>query len=94
MRQAASGDRAGVTLAAWLGGREGHEDRDWSALRSRAVMIDLRMGDFQHKGAATIDGLVSMGQGVGFCLDIIGSQEESSRQWRPGLCRWPGRVDA
>ena len=66
-------------MAAWLRGRDGHEDGDWSALRSTAVMIDLGIGDFQHKGAATIDGLVSMGRGVGFCLETIGVQEESSR---------------
>jgi hypothetical protein len=48
-------------------------------LRSRAVVMDVGAGDFEHKGVATSDGLVSMGLRVAFCLDISGVQEESSR---------------
>jgi hypothetical protein len=48
-------------------------------LRSRAVGMDVGAGDFEHKGVATSDGLVSMSLRVAFCLDISGVQEESSR---------------
>ena len=48
-------------------------------LRSRAVVMDVGASDFEHKGVATSDGLVSLGLRVGFCLDISGVQEESSR---------------
>jgi len=41
--------------------------------------MDVGIGDFEHKGAATSDGLVSIGRRVAFCLDITGVQEESSR---------------
>ena len=79
MRFAACGDMARGALAAWLGGRDGLDDGDCSVLRSRAVVMDVGAGDFEHKGVATSDGLVSMGLRVGFCLDISGVQEESSR---------------
>lgn len=76
---AACGDMAREALAAWLGGRDGPDDGDWSVLRSRAVVMDVGASDFEHKGVATSDGLVSLGLRVGFCLDISGVQEESSR---------------
>jgi len=48
-------------------------------LKSRAVVVGVGAGGFEHKGVATSDGLVSMGLRVGFCLDISGVQEESSK---------------
>ena len=77
MRLAACGDMARGALAAWLGGRDGPDDGDWSVLRWRAVVMDVGAGGFEHKGVATSDGLVSMGLRVAFCLDISGVQEES-----------------
>ena len=53
-------------------------------------MMDVGIGDFEHKGAATSDGLVSMGRRVAFCLDKLEFRKSRAGQWRPGLYRWPG----
>ena len=46
-------------------------------LRSRAGVREVGAGDFEHKGAATSDGLVGMSLRVVFCIVISGVQEES-----------------
>src|SRR5271167_1315849 len=51
----------------------------WEVETGPAMVMDVGAGDFEHKGVATSDGLVSMGLRVAFCLDISGVQEESSR---------------
>jgi len=79
MRLAACGGMARGALAVWLRGRDDPDDGDWSVLKSRAVVVGVGAGGFEHKGVATSDGLVSMGLRVGFCLDISGVQEESSK---------------
>ena len=78
MRFAACGDMARGALAAWLGGRDGPDDGDCSVLRSRAVVMDVGAGDFEHRGAATRDGLPGMSVRVVFCLDIVGGVQEES----------------
>ena len=64
-------------LAAWLGGRDGPEDGEWSVLRSRAVVMDVGAGDFEHRGTVTRDGLVSLGLRVDVRIVIGRVQEES-----------------
>jgi hypothetical protein len=76
MRFEASRDIAWAALAAWLGGRDDHDDGDWRVLRSLALVMDVGVGDFRHMGAATSDELVSMGLRVVFWVDISAVQEE------------------
>ncbi len=48
-------------------------------LDPRPEVMDVGAGDFEHKGAATSDGLVSLGLRVDLRIVIGGVQEESSR---------------
>ena len=66
----------GVLAACW-GGRHHHEDGDCRAVRSGAGVRDVDAMDFEHKGAATSDGLVSLGLRVDLRIVIGVAQEES-----------------
>ena len=46
-------------------------------VRSNAGVREVGAGDFEHKGAATRDGLVGVSMRVVFWVDISGVQEES-----------------
>ena len=64
-------------MAAGLVGRQRHEDGDCRVVGSRTGGQWCGVGDFEHKGAATSDGLVGLGLRVGLRIVIGGVQEES-----------------
>lgn len=77
MRFEACGDIAWGAVAAGSGAGHRHEDGDCGVLEARSEVMDVSAGDFEHKGAVTSDGLVSVGLRVDICIVIGGVQEES-----------------
>jgi hypothetical protein len=64
-------------LAACWGGRHHHEDGDCRAVRSGAGVRGVEAMDFEHKDAATSNGVFGLGLRVVFCIAINAVQEES-----------------
>ena len=65
-------------LAAWLGGGHRHEEEECGLFRLMAEVREVGARYFEHRDAATGDGLVGMGVRVVFCLDIVGGVQEES----------------
>ena len=61
-----------------MGGGQRHEDGDCGVLEARPGVMEVGARYFEHRDAATGDGLVGMGLGVIFCLGIVGGVQEES----------------
>ena len=55
--------------ACW-GGRHHHEDGDCRVVGSRTGVRGVDAGDFEHKGSASSEEVVSMGLGVGVGISL------------------------
>ena len=60
----------------WMGHGARYESRDCRVVRSSAGVRGVGAGDFEHKGTATSDGLVSVGLRVDLRIVTGGVHEE------------------